>query len=119
MCFPAAPRARPPAHRSGRRSYTTLSQAGNLVQGADLSGAVSIGPSRIPGPDGTRPAGLLGDHGTPERRASQATFLNGTASGDAQIDLSGSAAQLNTAVGEFMYFPPSGTTPTATINMFA
>ena len=48
---------------------------------------------------------------------SQATFLNGTASGDQQIDLSGSAAELNIALGEFIYFPPSGTTPTATINM--
>jgi hypothetical protein len=100
-------------------SYTTLSHHNVLVQGADLSGSVTVGPSAFPD---AMELDIQASSGTIElfnAGASGATFLNGTASGDQQIDLSGSKSQLNTAIGEFLYFPPSGTTPTSTINLFA
>ncbi len=99
-------------------SYTTLSQNGNLVQGADLSSAVSVGPSNFPDEIQLE---LQASSGTIELLngvASGVTFLNGTASGDQTIYLAGSLSKLNTALDEFLYFPPSGTTPTSTINMF-
>jgi hypothetical protein len=99
-------------------SYTTLSQNGNLVQAADLSSAVSVGPSNFP--DEIQ-LDLQASTGTIEllnATASGVTFLNGTASGDQTIDMAGSLTKLNQALGEFLYFPPSGSTPTATINMF-
>jgi hypothetical protein len=103
----------------GSSPYVTLSHQGALTQAADLSSAVSVGPAGFPDP---MELDIQASSGTIEllnAAASGATLLNGTASGDQQIDLQGSAAQLNTALGEFLYFPPDGTTPTATINLFA
>jgi hypothetical protein len=99
--------------------YVTIFHNGALTQAADLSSSVTVGPANFPDP---MELDIQANSGTIELFngvASGATFLNGTASGDQQIDLQGSAAQLNTAIGEFMYFPPDGTTPTATINLFA
>jgi hypothetical protein len=100
-------------------SYITLNQGGQTVQAVDLSGSVTVGPSAFPDPMEVE---LQASSGTVEllnAGQSGATLLNGTASGDPQIDLQGSAAQLNTALGEFLYFPPAGTTPTSTITFYA
>ena len=99
-------------------SYTTLSQNGNLVPAADLTGSVTVGPSNFP--DEIQLA-LQASSGTIDLAngvASGVTFLNGTANDEATIYLAGSLTKLNTAIGQFLYFPPAGTTPTATIHMF-
>ncbi len=98
-------------------SYTTLSKGGNLVQAGDLSGAVTVGPSNFPDEVQLQLQASSGTIDLPNAVASGVTFLNGTASGDQTIYLAGSVSKLNTAIGEFLYFPPDGTTPTATINM--
>ena len=99
-------------------SYTMLSQNGNLVEAADLSSAVSVGPSSFPDEIQLELQASSGTIDLLNGAASGVSFLDGTASGDQTIVMAGSASKLNTALGEFLYFPPSGTTPTATIHMF-
>ena len=98
-------------------SYTTLSQNGNLVQGADLTGAVTVGPSDFPDEIQLHLIASTGTIDLINGVASGVTFINGTANNESQIYITGSVTKLNTALDEFLYFPPSGTTPTATIGM--
>ena len=99
--------------------YVTLSQNGSLVQGADLSGSVTVGPTAFPDPVELDVEASSGTIDLLNGVASGASFLNGTASGEQQIDLQGSMAQIDAALSLFMYYPPAGTTPTATINLYA
>ncbi|HEY6472650.1 MAG TPA: hypothetical protein VIY26_07145, partial [Acidimicrobiales bacterium] len=99
-------------------SYTTLSQNGNLVPAADLTGAVTVGPSNFPDEIQLELQASTGTIDLTNGVASGVTFLNGTANDEATIYLAGSLTKLNTAIGQFLYFPPAGTTPTATIHMF-
>ena len=88
------------------------------MQAADLSSAVSVGPSSFPDEIQLELQASSGTIDLLNGAASGVSFLDGTASGDQTIVMAGSASKLNTALGEFLYFPPSGTTPTATIHMF-
>ena len=99
-------------------AYTTISQGGNLVQAADLSGAVTVGPSAFPDEIQLELQASSGTIDLVNGVASGVTFINGTGNNEATIYMTGSVTKLNQAVGEFIYFPPSGTTPTATIHMF-
>jgi hypothetical protein len=99
--------------------YESIFHGGQLVQGADLSSAVSIGPGSYPDEVQVNLTASTGEIDLINAPVSNVTFLNGTASGDQQIDIAGSAAHLNDALGEFLYFPPSGTTPTASISISA
>ncbi len=99
--------------------YETISHNAQLVQGADLSSAVSVGPGAYPDEVELDVQASTGNIDLNNAVVSNVSFLNGTASGDQQIDLAGSVQHLNEAVGEFLYFPPSGTTPTATITLSA
>ncbi len=98
-------------------SYTTLSQNGNLVQAADLTGAVTVGPSDFPDEIQLELQASTGTIDLTNGALAGVTFINGTSSDDSTIYMDGSVRNLNTALGQFLYFPPSGTTPTATIHM--
>jgi hypothetical protein len=98
-------------------TYETLIQNSQQVQGADLSG-VTVGPSDFPDEMQLELQASTGIIDLPNGVASGATFIDGTASGDREIYLTGSATKLSEAIGEFLYFPPSGTTPAATVNFY-
>ncbi|HWW53510.1 MAG TPA: hypothetical protein VNY84_07070, partial [Acidimicrobiales bacterium] len=101
-------------------NYVTIGQpGGGTTQGADLSGAVSVGPSNFPDEIELHVQAATGTIDLHNAAASGVVFTNGTSSPGTEIDMKGSAAKINTAVGLFQYFPPSGTTPTTTIKLFA
>ncbi|HEV7888435.1 MAG TPA: hypothetical protein VGO92_12820, partial [Acidimicrobiales bacterium] len=103
----------------GSSGYVTVSHGGQPAQAADLSGLVTVGPGAFPDQIELKVHASAGSVDLVNAGASGATFINGTSSPGLQIDMKGSAAKLNHALALFLWFPPAGTTPTATIDIFA
>lgn len=104
----------------GTVNYVTVAAPGGsgTTQAADLSGSLSVGPTNFPDELEVEVAAATGTVHLFNADAAPVTFLNGTSSSAQEMFFKGSPAKVAIALGEFLYYPPAGTTPSTTITIY-
>lgn len=100
-------------------TYSAMTQGGVPTQAGDLSGVVQLGPSGYPDAVEVHLRASEGTIHLPNADASGVTYVNGTANDQTQVQFRGPINKVNQALGVFVYLPPAGTTPDATIDIYA
>ena len=100
-------------------SYSTVIRDNVTLQAGDLSGVVSLGPSTYADAIEVHLRASAGTIDLHNAAGAGVTFVNGTTTGQQQVQFKGSVAQVNRALGLFLYLPPDGTTPDATVDIYA
>ena len=100
-------------------SYSTVIRDGATLQAGDLSGVVQLAPASYPDAVEVHLRASDGAIDLHNADAAGISYVNGTANGQLQVQFKGSIAKVNAALALFLYLPPAGTTPDATVDIYA